>query len=188
MRKHLPSVLILLIGFGLAPLYSEGPAASGKIVRSIDDVLHNAKRRDIVFVAGTVKQSFDLYNVLLVEGRSEIAVSLADVPQDVRPGDKIAVVGWFDGRLSYRSSYGLIIATDWAPQNSPKFVELRNKYGIVFSTPVPSPAPVAVSVAASSASISTIELRLRELEDLKTKDLVTPDEYKQQRKRILDQL
>lgn len=50
------------------------------------------------------------------------------------------------------------------------------------------PAPVVSPAASTPASGVGIEQRLRTLEDLKTKGLITEDEYRAQRQRILDGL
>lgn len=50
------------------------------------------------------------------------------------------------------------------------------------------PAPVVSPAASTPASGAGIEQRLRTLEDLKTKGLITEDEYRAQRQRILDGL
>jgi hypothetical protein len=169
------------------------PSFAGKNVRSIDDVLHTAKRRDLVLVAGTVKRSFDLDNVLLTDEHGEIAVSFVGVRQDVRPGDRIAVAGRFDGRVGYRSNYGLLNAVAWAPLDDPKSDALRDKYGVTAASATASPSPTDSSAVVSSSGpvsgpASNVESRLRTLDDLKSKNLVTPDEYQEQRKRILSQL
>jgi len=53
----------------------------------------------------------------------------------------------------------------------------------------PAPPAVAPTAAPSVAPQSeTIEQRLEQLEELKKKDLITDDEYRAQRKRILNQL
>jgi hypothetical protein len=159
----------------LALVFFVGASVAFADTRSIDDVLHNAKRRETVLIAGTVKRSFDLDTVLLADDGGEIAVSFVGVRQDVRPGDAIAVVGRFDGRLTYRSSYGLLNATQWVSQSDPKFAELRKQYNVAVATTPVTPAP-------------GVESRLRALDDLKAKNLVTPEEYREQRTRILNQL
>jgi hypothetical protein len=163
------------------PVAADTSTATVKNVRSIDDVLRNAKRRDLVLVAGTVKRSFDLDNILLSDDSGEIAVSLVGLRQDLRPGDRVAVAGRFDGRVSFRSNYGLLTAIDWAPQSGARFDQLKNKYGVATST-------TSASVAPTPAAASDVEPRLRQLDDLKSKNLVTPDEYQEQRKRILNDL
>lgn len=153
--------------------------------RTIDDTLKNTGIRKKVLIQGTVKRSFDFDNVLLTDDTAEIAVGLASVKQNVRDGDKILVYGRFEGRLNYKARYGFINALEWAPVGDPKGDALIAKYGVE-----PSTAPAESDSASSSAPAPqrSVESRLRELEDLKTKKLITDDEYKEQRKRILGQL
>lgn len=185
------SVIWLVLCSLPVAVFAAMPELSPKTVRAIDDVLHNARRRELVMITGKVKRSFDLDNILLADDKSEIAVSLVEVRQDLRPGDAVAVVGRFDGRVSYRSNYGLLNAIDWAPLDDPqKFDALKAKYGVMASS-VSAGAPDSPGTPSSptvSPTSTEIERRLRALDELKAKNLITPDEYQEQRKRILNQL
>lgn len=154
--------------------------------RPIQDVLKNAQRREKVLVEGTVKKAFDFDTFLVTDDSGEIAVSFLGVKQHVGTGDAVVAYGLFDGRASYVSRYGLINALDWAPAADPKALDLKTKYDL---TPSPSPTPASSTPATTpNAPTRSVESRLRELDELKGKGLVSPDEYKEQRKRILGEL
>lgn len=150
--------------------------------RAIGDVLQNAGVREKVFIEGRIKRAFDFDTFLVSDEKSDIAVSFLGVRQDLKVGDVIAVYGRFRGRLSYKSAYGLLETLEWAPQNDPASAALREKYDVTAaSTPVAAVVPCIFPAP-------TIETRLKQLEDLKSKKLISEKEYQEQRKRILNDL
>ena len=173
------------IAFFLSSVLCAAEAPVANTIRSVDDVLRHASRREKVVVAGTVKKAFDFDTLVLVDNNAEIAVSFVGVRQDIRAGDKIVVAGRFDGRRSYRSSYGLIYAIDWALQDDKKVALLVERFG---AAPARSAAPVSSPAPAASPTSESIETRLQQLETLKAKNLITPEEYQLHRQRILDDL
>lgn len=170
----------LLTLLALASIAAAGPCEV--FARDIKDVLENSRVRDKVVVEGTIKRAFDFDNFLVADSSSEIAVSFIGVRQDLKAGDPVVVYGKFRGKFSYLSRYGLIEAIEFLKPSDPKAAELRSKdeappMQSSQTPPLPPPAPA-----------KNVETRLRELEDLKIKNLISPDEYKDQRKRILDSL
>jgi hypothetical protein len=149
--------------------------------RAINDVIQSASVRDKVLIEGRVKRAFDFDTYLVSDDKSEIAVSFLGVRQNLKVGDAIAVYGRFRGRASYKTTYALLEALEWTMQSDPKAVGLRDKYGVSDSTATASAPPCILP-------LPTIESRLKQLEDLKAKKLISNEEYQQQRKRILNDL
>lgn len=147
----------------------------------IKDVLKQANRREKVLIEGRIQRAFDFDTFLVSDSSGEIAVSFVGLKQNVGASDNVVIYGWFDGRATYVAKYGLLYALEWAPAADAD--ALRKKY--TASRPT---EPLNTPERASSPASLNIESRLKVLEDLKNKGLISTDEYQDQRKRILNDL
>ena len=188
-RMFLQVARSLLLGIALAPafLFAADTPFTRPAARPIADILANASRKDTVVVKGKVKRPFNFDTFLLTDGTGEIAVSLVGLQQNVGPGDSIIVAGRYQGKFSYVSRYGLVEATAWAKAVDPRAAELLRAYGVTAS-PAPSPSASSSPTSPVATPVPDVETRLKKLENLKNRNLISPEEYREQRRRILNDL
>ncbi|MFN0117207.1 MAG: SHOCT domain-containing protein [Elusimicrobiota bacterium] len=186
-------ILILFTGF----LGGFVKAEEVKSARSIDDILTQSKFRQKIFTVGVVKKplNFDDFIVSSDQG-TLVLVRFKGIKQDLKTGDKIFVYGRHLGRPALPGVKLEIEAIEYALDTKTENRDaLLSKYGV----PVPIEVPVikstetvsitpVVTEAESTNDSSFIEKRLMRLDGLKQKGLISEDEYKAQRKRILESL
>jgi hypothetical protein len=175
-RRHFMMFLL-----SLALLSPVGFAADKK-PRTIQDVSQNARLRDKVVVQGTIRRriNFDLF--IAEDASGPIGLSFEGLRQRLRIGDTIVVAGKFQGRYVLEGRIARLDVISFAAPGTPDAAALIEKFG---EAPA---APQAPETSPSPAPVRSIEDRLRRLDELRDKKLVTPEEYAEQRKRILGDL
>ena len=166
----------------LFALVATASAAFGLEPRPINDVLKSAGLRDKVVISGQAVRFFDFDTILISDGNDWIAVSFAGLKHAIHLHDRVVIAGRFRGRAVYLMRYGLLDAFDWAPASDPRANDLITQFGVAISS------PVVAGPSLTPAPSANVESRLRTLDDLKKKNLITDEEYRDQRKRILNEL
>ncbi len=173
----------MLIGVGFA--FAE------KQPQPIEWVLKNSRTRARVLVQGTITKQIDFDNLILTDSGGSLRLDAFRVHQYLSKGDKVIVYGLYLGRITEDSARGKLEVLDFLPikasDNPEKARQFIEKYG---SDPVPAVKsdPVPAANHPAKATDKTVESRLKELDDLKAKNLLSDEEYKEQRKRILGSL
>lgn len=152
-------------------------AHAEKQPQPISDVISKAYHRQRVLVQGTVEKRMDWETVVLKDQTETLLLNCNRVRQDFKIGDTLVVYGLYQGRINQPVARGSLEVTEWALfSNEAASKKLVEKYG---KEPVAMPSPVVPEPT---------EARLKALDELKSKKLISDKEYKEQRKRILESL
>lgn len=145
---------------------------------SADEVSAQARRKSKVLVEGRISRAIDFDTFVLTDPSGDMLLDAKGVRHDLGTGDAVLVWGRYLGRSDRRPAMAEIQAIDIVASGTPEAAAL------LAARAAEPPAPPAAAPAAGSS----IETRLKALDDLKAREIVTDDEYRQQRQRILDEL
>ncbi|MBV9079995.1 MAG: SHOCT domain-containing protein [Elusimicrobia bacterium] len=155
---------------------------------SLSDVLSTVRRKEKVLVSGTIARALTLDLFVLNDGTAEVLLNTANLPVSLAAGSKVVAWGRFQGRSDKQPKFaGEIEGIEVALADSGAAADLIKAHG----RPAPSPVPAfsdAKPAAGTPVPGRSVETRLRDLDELKAKGLVTDEEYKEQRRRILNDL
>lgn len=145
------------------------------------DVLAGARFKQPVLVRGSIVKQLDFDTYVIQDNSEKLLANFKGVKQRLGVGDTLIVYGMYLGKGISRSAKGDIDVKAYAfVSDEAASKALIEKYGSETAALRSVSTPLAIDPP------KTIESRLRELDELKTKNLVTDQEYKEQRKRILD--
>lgn len=151
-----------------------------KTPRTVNDISTNARLREKVLVEVTVRRRIDFDLVVGEDASGQIGLSFEGLRHDLKVGDTLVAAGRFRGRYALEGSLARLDVIEFAAPGTPEAARLIEKFG---RGPASSKAPAPAAPATRS-----IEGRLRQLDELRDKGLVTQEEHAEQRKRILDEL
>lgn len=152
---------------------------------SIGRVTASARRREKVLVEVTLKRALTLDRFLATDGTGEVFLDATGLRHDLKVGDRVVVWGRYMGRSDHDANVSELEALSLAPSGS----EEAGKLLLAHGRPAPSPSPsVAPSVWPSPSPRPSIESRLREVDDLTEKGLITTEERRRIREKILSEL
>lgn len=174
------SLLIL----GSIFIFSSSAVLAEKAPRPIKDLLQSGRMRDKALIQGKVTKQIDLDYYIVEDETGDIVVGVRDVRHKLKLGDTLLAFGRYQGRTAFRSRKGQLDVTEFAMgEDAAASAALVERYGTEPKAPEPVAQPPAPPAPARS-----VESRLQELENLKSKNLISADEYQQQRQRILNDL
>lgn len=151
------------------------------------EVIESAKRKAKVVIQGKIERAINFDYFVLTDDSGAIILNAAGVRHRLAVGDKIVVWGRYLGRSDrYPQARAEIEAIEMAPVDTPEAARILE--GRTAPAPVPDVSANPPAPDAAPAVSLSIESRLRTLEDLKEKKLISDDEYKDTRKRILNDL
>lgn len=151
------------------------------------EVRASAARKSNVLIQGKIDRALTLDYFLFNDGTGELLLNAANVRQSLAAGDDVVVWGRYVGRSDRYAARPEVDAIELAPAGTAEAQKICDAHSTAAPAPTPPVAPAAASPTATPA-VRSIEDRLRALDDLKAKGLVTPAEYDEQRKRILQDL
>ena len=156
-----------------------------KIVWPIRDVLSEAKLNTRIVVKGKIKKRLGFDYFVIGDETGELVLLKDTIRPNLRVGDEVVIMGIYEDSEKYSSYEGQIDIVSIAKPTHEKGVKkLIQKYGRERS---PRDNPGA-SIENRAAEKDSVEKRLLRLETLKNKNLITTEEYKEHRQRILNEL
>lgn len=144
------------------------------------------RNREKIVVQGRVEKKIDLDHFVLADASGQLILTMQGVRHNLQKGDDVTVYARFIRSPANFPRYdGELEALDFAMSTEKeKAAQLVEKFGRPFSSKpseeepeVPSPAPPG-----------PVEDRLRKLDDLKKQGLISDDEHRRHRDRILESL
>ncbi len=153
----------------------------------IDDIVKNVGPRSRILVQGTITKAISFDTMVLDDGTGKMVLDLTQAKNELKVSDTVVVYGKYRGTSTYRAYNAEMLALELA---SPTDTETVKKLGEKFAKNHPITKEDRAKKKEESAPKveKSVEGRLEELEKLKSKNLVTPEEYQEQRKRLLNDL
>ncbi len=181
--------------FLLSALMMTAPLAAADRAWTSDEVIHQARKRAKIVVQGHIERAINFDYFIFADDTGKLLLNAASVKQRMAAGDKVAVYGRvlghatrFDQTLTEIEA--LEVGTDGS-DDAKRILSTRlasTESVPAAAVPAPSPITAATPLPEMPGAENSIESRLKFLEELKKKSLITDDEYREQRKRILGDL
>lgn len=173
-----------LHGFATLLFISVSAHAAPLETPSLAQIIKGSRDKSMVLARGKVAKALSFDSFVLDDGTAKILLDLSGRNHQIKADDALVIYGRLRTNPSLQKYDAEIKVKEWVLLSDQSGVNaLTERYGSV--NPPPASPQVAPISAAPSRDIAS---RLKDLEKLKEQNLITPDEYQEQRKRILNDL
>ncbi len=160
--------------FALTLLVATAASAMDRGLMTAVEIAEKARYKDKLIAKGTVSKAITLDVFMINDGTGNLVIDMTGRRQKLKVGDHVTVYGKYRGISRTHDNTGELQVTEFLQSDTDKKMLEQH--------------PAESDAVESTQPKRNVQSRLEELEKLRSTNLITPDEYQEQRKRILNDL